>query len=100
MSYVDQGGRIRPTSVAAVVLVHAVIGYAVISGLAMQMVRYVDPPIQADLLPADAPPPPKFLPPPPPRTPTAVPQTTQADRIVDVPTTTGGLDYSQIPAEP
>jgi protein TonB len=61
MSYLDQAGRKRPTSIAAVAFLHVGLGYAIITGLAIKVIPFVptvttattyedqeDPPIKDD----------------------------------------------------
>lgn len=66
MSYLDHTSRRRPATIAAVTLVHLGIGYAIISGLAITVVRYVTPITQTELY-KDPPLPPEHDVPPPPR---------------------------------
>ena len=57
MSYLDQTSRRNPASIAAVVGVHLAVGYALVSGFAITVIRTIDPiPI---LVPVNDPPPPK-----------------------------------------
>jgi periplasmic protein TonB len=57
MSYLDQSQRRNPASIAAVVGVHVAIGYALISGLATDVIRHV-PIITVGQFLDDPPPPP------------------------------------------
>jgi len=54
MSYVEQSGRRNPAAVAAVVGVHLAVGYALLSGLAFQIIRH-PPRITTVDFPADPP---------------------------------------------
>jgi len=57
MSYVDQSGRRNPASIAAVVGVHLAIGYALLSGLAIKVIKI--PLAHTEVVfPVDQPPPP------------------------------------------
>lgn len=57
MSYLDQTRRRNPVSIAAVVGVHLAVGYALVSGFAITVIKTIDPiPI---LVPVNDPPPPK-----------------------------------------
>lgn len=57
MSYLDQTRRRNPASIAAVVGVHLAVGYALVSGFAITVIKTIDPiPI---LVPVNDPPPPK-----------------------------------------
>jgi len=57
MSYVDQSGRRNPASIAAVVGVHLAIGYALLSGLAIKVIKL--PLAHTEVVfPVDQPPPP------------------------------------------
>lgn len=58
MSYTDQTSRRSSTSIAAVVGVHVVIGYALVSGLATKVVPFIPVITIGEILPDDAPPPP------------------------------------------
>lgn len=77
MSYAQphDGATKRLTGLAAVVVFHAVMGYALVNGLARKIVEVVTQPLETKIieelkkLPQDKPPPPpppKFVPPPPP----------------------------------
>jgi len=57
MSYVEQTGRRNPAAVAVAVGVHLAIGYALLSGLAYQIIRLPPKPTTIDLLPVDQVPP-------------------------------------------
>ena len=57
MSYLDQSQRRNPASVAAVIGAHLAIGYALLSGLAYQVIRHGPPITTVDFVP-DAPIPP------------------------------------------
>ena len=85
MSYVDQSGKRHPAAVAAVVGAHLAIGYALLSGLAYQIIK--NPPnITVIDFPTDQPPPPPQHDIPPPRSrnasqPPIVPPTQSAENI-------------------
>jgi periplasmic protein TonB len=65
MSYLDADAqRSRTKPIIAVAIVHAAIAYAFISGLAMQVVTYVDTPITARNIPDEPPPPTRIVDPP------------------------------------
>jgi protein TonB len=87
MSYLEQSRRNRPASIAAVAIIHAGIGYAIISGLAYRVI-HPDPVVTATDVYEDPADPPKhdIPPPPPPRRDT--PTQTREKRIVDVSTDT------------
>lgn len=57
MSYVDQTGRKNPTSIAAVVGVHAAVGYALLIGLGYTVIPYVPPHTTIFTVPTEPPPP-------------------------------------------
>lgn len=65
MSYVDQSGKRHPAAVAAVVGAHLIIGYALLSGLAYQIVRLPPSITTIDFLTDRPPPPPRQDIPPP-----------------------------------
>lgn len=101
MSFVDQRRNVRPASVAAVVLVHVAIGYAVVSGLAYTVIGYIPTVTHVDNYKEDFPPPPpvKELPPPPSNR--AMPSSRPVShdplvRTVD----TKPVEISQIPFDP
>jgi protein TonB len=56
MSYLEQTGRKNPASVAAVVGIHLAVGYALLSGLAITVIR--DIPGIPQIIPVNEPPPP------------------------------------------
>jgi protein TonB len=66
MSYTDQSRRNRPATIAAVAIIHAGLGYAIISGLAYQVVKFVPTVTPTDVYEDPADPPKRELPPPPP----------------------------------
>lgn len=58
MSYADQSRRNNPTSIAVVVGIHALIGYALISGLAYDVISQIRKPTIIVTVPDPTPPPP------------------------------------------
>ncbi len=58
MSYLDQSQRRNPASVAAVIGAHLAIGYALLSGLAYEVIKQVPRPTIVDWIPDQPPPPP------------------------------------------
>lgn len=84
MAYSDQVKRSSPGSIIAVIGIHAAIGYAIVSGLAVSVMQHI-PIITAVSYPDD--------PPPPPPKETVVVKTTRptADRTVVPPTKTDDL---------
>jgi protein TonB len=86
MSYVDQSGKRNPAAVAAVLGTHLAIGYALLSGLAYQIVR-LPPPVTTIDFQTDQPPPPPRRETPPPKSrdlsqpPSIVPPTRPTDNI-------------------
>jgi protein TonB len=64
MSYLDQSSRRRPATIAAVTIVHLAIGYAIISGLAITVIRRVAPVIPTQIYEDPKDPPTRTLPPP------------------------------------
>jgi protein TonB len=62
MSYTDQTKRSSPASIAAVVGVHLVIAYALISGLAYKVVRHIPIITATEFLEDPPPPPPTAMP--------------------------------------
>lgn len=66
MAYADQipGGR-RLSTIAGVALVHGVIGYALVSGMAVEIMRRAIPSLTVTNVPLDVPPPPPLDTPPP-----------------------------------
>ena len=71
----DQAPRRHPVGLAVVALLHVVVGYALVNGLARKIVEVVKAPIETKIIeevkppppppPDNLPPPPKNLPPPP-----------------------------------
>lgn len=57
MSFIDQTGRKNPTSIAAVVGVHAAVGYALLIGLGYTVIPYVPPHTVIFTVPTESPPP-------------------------------------------
>ena len=57
MSYLDQSGRKNPASIAAVVGVHLVVGYALLAGLGYTVIPYVPHHTTVVIVPPEAPPP-------------------------------------------
>ncbi|WP_442679012.1 energy transducer TonB [Sphingomonas sp. ASY06-1R] len=58
MSYTDQTKRSSPASIAAVIGVHVAIAYALVTGLAMKVIREIPIVTVGEILPEDPPPPP------------------------------------------
>lgn len=58
MSYLDQSQRRNPASVAAVIGAHLAIGYALLSGLAYEVIKQAPKPTVVDWVPDQPPPPP------------------------------------------
>jgi len=58
MSYTDQTRRSSPASIAAVIGVHVAIAYALISGLAFNVIKHIPLITVGEILPDDPPPPP------------------------------------------
>lgn len=87
MSFIDRDRRASPASIAAVVAVHVVIGYAVITGLAIRVISHGPDVTIAQNYRDDVPPPPpvRELPPPPPRASSAAQALSTPDEIVSVP---------------
>jgi protein TonB len=85
MSYSDERKGFNPASIGTVVLVHAAIGYAFISGLAYQVIQTASVVTTAVILPDEKVPPPNAPPPPPQARRTASPPPVATSTIVDVP---------------
>jgi len=56
MSYIDQENGSRRVAVGGVVLLHIAVGYALISGFAINVIRQIQPPIIVREIPDDKPP--------------------------------------------
>jgi protein TonB len=101
MSYLDQSRQRNPATVAAVIGAHLAIGYALLSGLAYEVIKQVDPPTIVDWIPNQPPPPPHpDNPPPKGRTTTqthVVPPTPRTDDLFKtdplVPTSVPSVDF-------
>lgn len=74
MSYLDQSKRRNPATVAAVIGAHLAIGYALLSGLAYEVIKQIPTRTTVEF-PVEPPPPPKHPTTPPPKTPTATQST-------------------------
>lgn len=102
MSFTDRERRASPASIAAVVAVHAVIGYAVISGLAVRVFPRGPDVTIAQNYRDDAPPPPpvRELPPPPSRASSPTRALPTPDEIVGVPAQSLSNDPGPVAAFP
>jgi protein TonB len=80
MSYLDQTNNNRPRTIAAVAILHAGLGYLIVSGLAYTVVKYVDPVTHTDVYKDPPPPPPHD--PPQPRDTRADPPPSNTDTLV------------------
>lgn len=67
MSYMDQPGmsKNRQTALVAVAVLHVILGYAIVSGFAISMVKKIVEPLEAVNVKEEAPPPDEPPPPPP-----------------------------------
>lgn len=102
MSFIDRERRASPASIAAVVLVHAAIGYAVVSGLAITVISHRPPVMRAELFPDDTqPPPPREFVPPRARTSTPLPLAQPIpDTIIKMPLQDVFADTIPVPSFP
>jgi protein TonB len=76
MSYTDQPiSRGRVWAIAIVAILHALLAYAFVSGLAYKFVKGLNPDMKTFDVKEEPPPPPEELPPPPPDQPSAPPMT-------------------------
>lgn len=102
MSYLDQTSRSsRPTTIAAVAVLHVGLGYLIVSGLAYTVITYVDPVTHTEVY-RDPPPPPAHKIPPPrtTRTETPPPSTdtlVKTDILPDPTITTVKVDPPRLP---
>jgi protein TonB len=76
MSYIDQENGSRRVAIGGVVLLHIVVGYALISGFAITVIKHISPPTWARDIPPDT------VPPPQPKPPTAKPRVLADDTLV------------------
>lgn len=110
MAYVDQvPGSKRMSTIAGVVAAHALIGYVMMSGLAVEVARSVSKTLTTENIPIEMPPPPDVPPPPPERVSREVPRTVVERPVtvvplVQVPTVEGPavvtLDVPPLPSYP
>jgi protein TonB len=67
MSYLDQTSRNKPRTIAAVTILHVGLGYLIVSGLAINVIKYVPQITPTHIYEDTKTPPPRTDPPPPPR---------------------------------
>ena len=92
MSYIDQENGSRRVAIGGVVLLHIVVGYALISGFAINVITRVTPPTWVGEYPDDKPPPRRDDPPPPPKQRVLPDDRLVADKpIIDVNTGSDGF---------
>jgi periplasmic protein TonB len=83
MAYADQkAGSGRIVAIAIVVLIHAVLGYAFVTGLAFQYIKKAQEQLETFEVEEEPPPPPDEPPPPPPEQPTQPPPVVTPPPIV------------------
>ena len=83
MSYVDQGmSRGRVWAIITVAVLHALLAYAFVSGLAYKFIKEATEDLKAFDVKEEPPPPPEEPPPPPPEQPTSPPMTAMESPIV------------------
>lgn len=82
MSYLDQTNRNRPRTIAAVAILHAGLGYLIVSGLAYTVISHTPLITKTDIYSDPPTPPPHDIPPPPRTTPRADPPPTATDTLV------------------
>jgi len=83
MSYVDQGmSRGRVWAIITVAILHALLAYAFVSGLAYKFIKEATEDLKAFDVKETPPPPPEEPPPPPPEQPTSPPMTAMESPIV------------------
>src|SRR4051812_22929134 len=83
MSYIDQENGSRRVAIGGVVLLHIVVGYALISGFAINVITHIAPPTWVRDIPDDKPPPRRDDPPPPPKV-RALPDRPVIDKPIDL----------------
>jgi protein TonB len=88
MSYIDQENGSRRVAIGGVVLLHIVVGYALISGFAITAIKYISPPLVVGQYPDEIVPPPQ---PPPSRPPTAHEDPVLTETVVRLDGGTGPL---------
>jgi protein TonB len=82
MSYLDQTNGNRPRTIAAVAILHAGLGYLIVSGLAYTVITQVPRVTIAENYPDALPPPPHDFPPPPPHDTRTNPPSSNTETLV------------------